>query len=152
MFFFTKHKHDMKKVLLAACLCAGSFMSAHAGYIMFQNMTNCDFNVNIDGTHPLGGAFNANGVIIPPGVTNFPSPAALPAANFWGAGTLATAEARVAKGYNITGSNGPVFVVGTMPGLTTSYTSVPYAPACYGGSPYVVTFSGGGGNVVVLIF
>lgn len=139
----------MKKLLLAACLCAGSFMSANAGYVMFQNMTNCSFNVNIDGTNSLGGAFNANGVIIPPGVSNFANPSFLPGANFWGAGTLASCEARAAKGY-ITG--GPVFVVGNLPNLTTTYNSGAYAPACYNNSSYAVTFSSGGGNVVVLIF
>lgn len=145
----------MKRILLAAALCAGSFMSAHAGYVMFQNMTGCNFSLNIDGTIANTGNFVTNGVLIPPGVTNYANPTLLPGVVQFGTGSLATGIIRVVKGYDVGGPY--TFVVGNLPlpGLGLTYNSAvnSYYPACYGGSAYNVIFTANtNGDVVVLIF
>ncbi len=145
----------MKKILLAMCLCASSFMSAHAGYIFFINQTGCSFNFNIDGAIGTTGRFAANGVIIPPGPTNFANPSLLPGVVQFGTGSLASGHGEAIKGYDVGGPYS--FVVGISPlypTLPTTYNSASnsYYPACYNNTAYVVSFAtNSNGDVVVLI-
>ncbi|PSK89114.1 hypothetical protein [Taibaiella chishuiensis] len=145
----------MKKTLLAALLGIGSFMTANASYIYFFNMTNCDFNFNVDGAIGTTGRFAANNVIIPPGNTYFFNPSQLPGVVQFGTGSLVSGHGEAIKGYDVGGPYS--FVVGISPlypTLPTSYNSASnsYYPACYNNTAYVVSFANNGnGDVVVLI-
>jgi hypothetical protein len=141
----------MKKILLAALCLAGSFITAKANMLTFINMTGCDFNFNIDGAIGTTGSFVANGVIIPPGTTVFANPAVTPNVFPFGTGNLSTGTFQVVKGYDIPG--GPAFVIGSILGLPTSYSSATngHYPACYAGSDYWAYWNGGT-DIVVLIF
>ncbi len=143
----------MKKMFLAALLCAGSFMTANAGYLLFYNMTGCDFVFNINGAIGTTGNFGANNVNIPPGVTNFANPSLLPGVSQYGSGSLASGYVQLVKGYDV---GGPSFVIGISPSyptMSTTYNSASnnYFPVCYNNTAYTANFYQNGNNDVVVI-
>lgn len=143
----------MKKLLLAAALCAGSFMSAHASYIYFYNFTGCTYTLNVDGQTGSGGGFSANAMTVLPGITQYTNPSLLPGVT--GGPGIATGHVQVVKGYDVGGPY--TFVVGitpAIPTLPTSYNSTvnSYFPVCHSGTAYVVTFSQNSNYDVIVTF
>lgn len=145
----------MKKTLLALALCAGSFMSANASYIRFINMTDCDFEVFLNGAIGTTGTFGVNSLIVPPGTWPYASPATLPGVVQYGTGSLASGHLEIVKGYDVGGPY--TFVVGISPAyptMSTNYNSASngYYPVCHNGTAYTVSFSSNFNKDVIVLF